>query len=181
MCTQHPQHAPTGHTLSRLCGARGTPGGQPSSAPPPTLSTGVTARATLLLLIKSIEDTPPTRPLGTQSDSWTWLGSGVCLLTHSTPRPGTGTDPTKGGKLLRGPEWKQEAVSVDFVLSGDALPRPLRPPRPQTRWLGLPGLVPAQWGAGPCPGCPRRQTTPFPAVTPTPNPGRDHVSDTLSR
>ena len=148
------------HLMSLWC--KETPGGQPSSAPPPTLSTRVTARATQLLLIKSTEDTihPPTCPLGIQPDSWTRLGSGVCPLTHSTPRPGTGTDPTKGGKLLRGPERKQEAVSVDFVLSGDGLPRPLRPPRPQTRWLGLPGLVPAQWGAGPCPGCPRRQTTP---------------------
>lgn len=59
---------------------------------------------------------------------------------------------------------------MDFVLSGDGLPRPPNPPQLQTHWLGLPGLIPAQWGAGPCPGCPRRQTTPFPAVTQHPTP-----------
>ena len=43
------------HLMSLWC--EETPGGQPSSAPPPTLSTRVTARATQLLLIKSTEDT----------------------------------------------------------------------------------------------------------------------------
>lgn len=65
------------------------------------------------------------------------------------------------------------------LLSGDGLPRP---PPALTRLAGsaCPGSS-LQWGADPCPGCPRRQTTPFPAVTPTPDLSRDHASHTLSR